>query len=293
MLVKSHLPVYNNHSNSPGFGGFYNNKTTRGVVNNVTKIVNESGAIFENTFALLLTCILRPAAILLTDAEKRDKEYAAAHSIATGLIGFFTALAVFKPIAKANEKLLSKIEPIAKNKYILDAINQLRGNDSKAIDQGIEELVKRYRSSTDIHDETALKRVLEIKQSVVKHSSSKKKLSALIEHAKSLKDAIRKESLKVPEKLRHLLDIDAIEKYKRVTTQGFRLFYIPLIAFATIRLISPIIKKLFPKKELTEDQYLLTTNYLASQKLNPNNSPNVFSTFIASHTDNPIFKEWK
>jgi hypothetical protein len=64
--------------------------------------------VFQALFALGLTCILRPAAIMALPGQKKnkdDKKYASAHSIASGVIGYVICLIISSPIAKAVKKI--------------------------------------------------------------------------------------------------------------------------------------------------------------------------------------------
>lgn len=69
----------------------------------------ENNVVFSAGFSLLLTCLLRPASIMALPADKKnkdDKKYAAAHSIASGIIGFVISLIVANPISDAVKKML-------------------------------------------------------------------------------------------------------------------------------------------------------------------------------------------
>lgn len=64
---------------------------------------------FSAAFALLLTCLVRPASIMALPGGKKnkdDKKYASAHSIASGIIGYIISTAVSTPLAKAVKKVL-------------------------------------------------------------------------------------------------------------------------------------------------------------------------------------------
>lgn len=64
--------------------------------------------VFNSAFALLLTALLRPATICALPGKKNkdDKKYAAAHSVASGVIGFGLAYVFANPISAAVGKLL-------------------------------------------------------------------------------------------------------------------------------------------------------------------------------------------
>lgn len=66
--------------------------------------------VFDAAFALLLTCALRPASIMVLPSKKNqdDQKYAAAHSIASGVIGFAISNIVFTPISNAISKIKNK-----------------------------------------------------------------------------------------------------------------------------------------------------------------------------------------
>jgi len=106
------------------FSGFSNAKATEKVAHNVPKIYTskavkkflemaaDSQAVFDATYAIGLTCFLRPASIVVMPSDKKNKDdnkYAAAHSIASGVIAYLISVVVSKPIADSLKK-------IAKNK---------------------------------------------------------------------------------------------------------------------------------------------------------------------------------
>lgn len=70
---------------------------------------DEKQVVFSAGFALILTCFLRPASIMALPSDKKnkdDKKYAAAHSIASGVIGFTISSIVANPIGDAVKKVL-------------------------------------------------------------------------------------------------------------------------------------------------------------------------------------------
>ena len=77
---------------------------------------DSSQTIFDAIFALGITCILRPAAIMMQSSEKtREKsKKAASHSISSGIIGYGFAVALFSPIKTALNKLKKNPEIFAK-----------------------------------------------------------------------------------------------------------------------------------------------------------------------------------
>ena len=72
------------------------------------RMADDSQAVFGATFALILTGLFRPAAIMALPSDKKnkdDKKYAAAHSVASGIIGYIASLIISAPIADAMKKL--------------------------------------------------------------------------------------------------------------------------------------------------------------------------------------------
>lgn len=105
------------------FSGFSNgNKSIPWVyrsklVKNLLMKAEKNQVVYSAGFALLLTCLLRPASIMALPGNKKnadDKKYAAAHSIASGVIGFTISSIVANPISAGVEKLLKKPEDYMK-----------------------------------------------------------------------------------------------------------------------------------------------------------------------------------
>lgn len=94
--------------------------------------------VFSSLFALFLTCTLRPISIVALPGQKKnkdDKKYAAAHSIASGVIGYFTALLIASPIAIALKKIGK-----APTKYLdIKSLNYYLGDDQIDYLQNIKE----------------------------------------------------------------------------------------------------------------------------------------------------------
>lgn len=72
--------------------------------------------VFDALFAVLITCGLRPAAIMAQTNEhnKEKNKKAASHSISSGIIGYGFAVAVFTPIKNALDKVVKQPEKYAK-----------------------------------------------------------------------------------------------------------------------------------------------------------------------------------
>jgi len=88
----------------------YKNKGVKKFLMNAEK----SQAVFSALFAAGLACVLRPITIVSVPSKKNkeDQKYAAAHSIASGFIGYIFALIVSSPIAKAVDKIANNPENI-------------------------------------------------------------------------------------------------------------------------------------------------------------------------------------
>ncbi len=91
---------------------FLNSKTLEKFIS----MADASQTIFDAVFALGITCILRPAAILAqsNDKNREKNKKAASHSISSGLIGYGFAVALFSPIKKGLNKLKEHPEIFAK-----------------------------------------------------------------------------------------------------------------------------------------------------------------------------------
>lgn len=91
------------------------------------KFADDFQILFGATFALILTCMLRPLTIMALPGDKKnndDKKYASAHSMSSGLLGFGLALLISAPISTAIKKVLEKPE---EGKYIKhNGINYLK-----------------------------------------------------------------------------------------------------------------------------------------------------------------------
>lgn len=75
---------------------------------NFLQMADDSQAVFGALFALILTGVFRPATIMALPGNKKnadDKKYAAAHSIASGVIAYGISLIISQPLSKAMEKI--------------------------------------------------------------------------------------------------------------------------------------------------------------------------------------------
>lgn len=98
---------------------------TNNYIKKLFIMADNSQSVFGALFALVLTGIFRPATIIALPGQKKnkdDKKYAAAHSVASGIIGYIIALAISSPIAKAMKKLEDEPEKFLKK----DTLKYLR-----------------------------------------------------------------------------------------------------------------------------------------------------------------------
>lgn len=110
-----------------GFSGsklanwFYKSKSVKWVLG----FVEDQQLVFGAAFALFLTCILRPASIMVLPSKKNqdNQKYASAHSIASGIIGFAISTVLFMPIGNATKKIKENSK-----EYFTDPNSYLRKN---------------------------------------------------------------------------------------------------------------------------------------------------------------------
>lgn len=99
------------------FSGFSNTLCTHKQAKRFFEFADRNQIVFSAGFSLLLTCLLRPAAIMALPGDKKNKDdklYASAHSIASGVIGFVVANIISTPISDAVKKITSHPETYLK-----------------------------------------------------------------------------------------------------------------------------------------------------------------------------------
>lgn len=128
-----------NNSHDLNFQGLSSSKVSKWFYtsDNVKKFlefVERKQLIFDAAFALILTCILRPASIVLIpgDKNKDDQKYAAAHSIASGVIGFAISNIIFTPVSNGIKKLTDGIKTNPE-KFIKNPTSYLLKDDKKCL----------------------------------------------------------------------------------------------------------------------------------------------------------------
>lgn len=82
----------------------------------------DNTGLYEGLISPVLACFIRPLSILgLPGSEKRDKQYAAAQSIATGIVSFVTALMIYTPLDEALKNVNKNLE---KTKWLNDPMKK-------------------------------------------------------------------------------------------------------------------------------------------------------------------------
>ncbi len=85
------------------------------------ELAHNNPAIFNAVFSLGLTCILRPASIMVLPSDKKhadDNKYASAHSIASGIIAYGLSVVLLSPISDGFKKIGDGFEKIATNQTL-------------------------------------------------------------------------------------------------------------------------------------------------------------------------------
>ena len=126
------------HNNTPNFKGGLNNKTLlRGL-----EIISDHSASFTAGVAFLSAMTLRPLAISLTPkAEKENKKYASANSIASGIMKLAIAESIAIPVEKAIKKIDLSPDKFLKKETIETLKNGakdlIKSKDYKFATQGV------------------------------------------------------------------------------------------------------------------------------------------------------------
>lgn len=102
---------------------------TNGALKHFLRMADEQQPLFNATFSLLLTCLLRPASIMALPSDKKnydDKKYAATQSIASGIISYIFSQIIFSPIADGMKKILKNPEDFLKESNLLRKSKEAR-----------------------------------------------------------------------------------------------------------------------------------------------------------------------
>ena len=145
-------------SSDISFGGLPLNKTIAWKLFNKNwfkkfiSMADSSQTIFDAIFALGITCFLRPAAIMAQSTPKtREKnKKASSHSIASGIIGYGFAIAVFSPIKKALDKLKANPQKYAQKAEAFLRSSKNAQTFTMVVNKGSEAFVASGRSAITI-----------------------------------------------------------------------------------------------------------------------------------------------
>lgn len=110
---------------SPKMYAFAEKISNSKKIKKVLDYVGENSVLSEALFAVFITCGLRPAVILASPGKGEDKEknqYAAAHSIASGLIGLVMTLLVSQPIKNAIDVIKDQLGSTEKEKAAFKSV---------------------------------------------------------------------------------------------------------------------------------------------------------------------------
>lgn len=77
----------------------------------VLEFATDHNLLFGASFAIIITCLLRPTSIMILPSKKNkdDQKYAAAQSIGSGIIGFGLSTLIFTPFEKAAKNVKAAI----------------------------------------------------------------------------------------------------------------------------------------------------------------------------------------
>ncbi|MBE7712874.1 MAG: hypothetical protein E7Z87_03935 [Cyanobacteria bacterium SIG26] len=92
------------------------------VLNKVNPLCDGDTVIAQNLVALVLASCFRPVAIMALPGDKKDKkdkQYASAHSIASGLIGFGFSSIIMYPLGQGVRKVKKAVKAARKGNFDL------------------------------------------------------------------------------------------------------------------------------------------------------------------------------
>lgn len=103
-LSKPNVPSTEADSNTHTNISFSGRK--KGLLAYLSNMAKNNPAMLETNLATIVVCTIRPLTVLMTPgADKRDKQYAAIQSLASGIIGFIAGYVVFNPLNKVSDNL--------------------------------------------------------------------------------------------------------------------------------------------------------------------------------------------
>lgn len=125
------MPKVNPAKNNVAFNGVMDKLVTSKAFESVAKFAGENSAVFNAASALAINTILRPATIMALPGKgedsKKNKLNAAAHSIASGVMGFVITSVAMKPIQAGLKKVMADTP-----KYLPKLADKMKENPQTA-----------------------------------------------------------------------------------------------------------------------------------------------------------------
>ena len=271
---------------------------TGNTLNKFLKMSIENPGLYEAFIALLVTCTARPLTILSTPGAKmEDKEYASAHSIASGISGLAFAYAAFGPITKAIDNILinvngknvqSAFESFYKNPENADLISKLVEHkiipDKKTFDEAAQggknvfgflkdylknngrEYINKVTGSENAADRKAWSELAESFSAGIKKAFSEVKHT----NVKENKRYLIHDSLEFIKEGAYKLKTSAgADKAKFLINYTSKIILFPLTAGVTIWAIPKIMKLIFPNHKKTKAKEKAAMQKAAVKQNNP------------------------
>ncbi len=274
----------------------------------------ENPGLYEALIAVVVTCTLRPLAIMFTPGSKvEDKQYAAAQSISSGLSGLGFAYAVYKPIEAALDNIKygvnhSNIKKAFKsfyenpeNKTLIDELiqnniipnreqfeklsisskNLLKSMSSYIKENGQLKKIEKIMTGDNKVEKTAWKNLAHRYGKTLQETFDKVKFNDILPKNKYMVyDFIKfREEGKYAAKLSQ-----AAAKTNFLLNFSSKFIFAPLLALLTIATLSKLVKYLFKRNKKSPDKNTPLTddkNFIFAQNLkNDNKSNAIFKAFI-------------
>lgn len=281
----------------------------------------ENPGLYEALIALVVTCTLRPLAIMFTPGSKlEDKQYAAAQSISSGLSGLGFAYAIYKPIEAAldnikngvnhsniqkafklfyenpenkeliNELVQNNIIPNREQfeKLSISSKNLLKSMSAYIKENGQLNKIQKIMTGDNNVEKTAWKNLAHKYGKTLQNTFDKVKFDNILPKNKYMVyDFIRfREEGKYAVKLS-----PAAAKANFLLNFSSKFVFAPLLALLTIATLSKLVKYLFKRNKPASDKNNPLTddkNFIFAQNLkNDKNSNAIFKAFI-NNDDNQI-----
>ncbi len=278
-----------------------------GTLYKTAKLANNIPGLAEAAFVFLVTTTLRPATIMAVPGPKKeDRQYAAGHSISTGVVGLIFGMLLFKPFASSAKRLGAKAAKKMRKKIIQETmgkeqLEKLKNAANPKEKIGVlREVLRNYQT---IEQKGALghtiKKILDNPKTVEINESHKKIFGGAVknlklkpEHNQILEKVIKggkvaknqnkglkeiyKEMKPNVDSLNPLFELK--EKYSNfnyISNNIVKFVTAPLQAMMLVALVPPIVKTVFGQKKNKANNSPTLPAYL---NLNQDNK-NIFKNF--------------